>query len=204
MERAVERIADAAGRGHDVVRLWEETTEILTPLVPNLRGPCCYTLDPASLLITSHFNPAMSYELPEEMLRGEYLDDNVHDLASVARSTEGISTIHAAAGGNPSKSRRWQANMELGGDQEVLVALRTRGGATWGSLGLYREPGALEFSGAELELLAAAAPVLAEGLRRALLIGEAREPDTPRRSRAPRAVRGPLDRVGHPWDRGVA
>ncbi len=55
-----------------------------------MMGPCCYTLEPASLLITSHFNPTMYYELPEQMLRDEYGSDAVHDLATVARSDSGI------------------------------------------------------------------------------------------------------------------
>ena len=179
MERGVDRIADVAARGHDVVTLWREVGEIIAPLVPNIMGPCCYTLDPASLLITSHFNPAMYYELPEEMLRGEYYDEDVHDLASVARSESGVSTIHDAAGGDPSASPRWQANMEMGGDQELLVALRTRSGATWGSLGLYRPPGEPAFEAGQLEFMRAVAPSLAEGIRHALLIGEARDPDRP-------------------------
>src|SRR5829696_3877621 len=129
--------------------------------------------------MTSHFNPALYYELPEEMLRGEYLVDDVHDMASVARSPSGVSTIHAAAGGDPSASPRWQGNMALGGDQELLVSLRTRSGATWGTLGLYRGPREEPFSADEIELLRVAAPALAEGVRRSLLIGEARDPDVP-------------------------
>lgn len=179
MQRGVDRMADIAARGHDVVTLWREADEVIAPLVPNAMGPCCYTLDPASLLITSHFNPAMHYELPEQMLRGEYYDEDVHDLASVARSPAGVSTIHDAAGGDPSASPRWRANMEMGGDQELLVALRTRSGAAWGSLGLYRPPGAAAFAPEQVAFLRAVAPALAEGVRRALLIGEACDPDRP-------------------------
>ena len=179
MDRGLERIADVSGRGSDLVTLWRDVAEIVTPLVPNLTGPCCFTLDPASLLMTSHFNPALYYELPEEMLRGEYLVDDVHDMASVARSPSGVSTIHAAAGGDPSASPRWQGNMALGGDQELLVSLRTRSGATWGTLGLYRGPADEQFSADEIELLRVAAPAIAEGVRRSLLIGEARDPDVP-------------------------
>lgn len=179
MDRGLERIADVSGRGSDLVTLWRDVAEIVTPLVPNLTGPCCFTLDPATLLMTSHFNPALYYELPEEMLRGEYLVDDVHDMASVARSPSGVSTIHAAAGGDPSASPRWQGNMTLGGDQELLLSLRTRSGATWGTLGLYRGPGEEQFGAEEIEFLRAAAPALAEGVRRSLLIGEARDPDVP-------------------------
>ena len=41
----------------------------------------------------------------------------------------------------PAAAPRWHANMQIGGDQELLLALRTRAGDAWGMLGLYREPG---------------------------------------------------------------
>jgi DNA-binding CsgD family transcriptional regulator len=176
--RALDRIVDLAGHGYDVVTFWREVTEVMTPLVPHYMGPCWYTVDPASLLVTSHFNPAMP-ELPPEWLELEYYGEDVHDLASVARSDSGVSTIHEATGGDPSRSPRWQANVEMGGDQELLVALRTRSGYPWASLGLYREPGEPLFKEEEIQFIRAAAPFLGEGAQRALLLGEARDPDGP-------------------------
>src|SRR5215204_5851740 len=178
MDRGMQRIEEVSVRGSDLVTMWRDVAEIIAPLVPHVMGPCCFTLDPASLLMTSHFNPAMYYELPEAMLRDEYLLEDVHDMASVARSPSGISTLHDATGGDPSRSPRWQANMTMGGDQELLLALRTNGGTTWGCLGLYRPPGEAYFDDASKRFLHAVAPAIAEGIRRALLIGEARDPDT--------------------------
>jgi hypothetical protein len=63
-ERALERMADVAGKGHDLVTLWDEVSDVLNPALPNFQGPCWFTLDPASLLITSHFNPVLREELP--------------------------------------------------------------------------------------------------------------------------------------------
>ena len=69
--------------------------------------------------------------------------------------------------------------MQYGGDQEPLVALRTRAGEAWGVLGLYREPGERQFNGDELDLLRTLSPQLAEGARKALLIGEALDAEGP-------------------------
>jgi hypothetical protein len=138
-ERAHDRIAALAGEGLDLPTFWLEATEILTPVVPNYMWPCWYTLDPASLLITSHFNIHMP-ELPPDALAHEYYEDDVNKLVDVVRSPSGVSTLHEATGGDPSSSPRWHANMELGGDQEMIAALRTSSGI-WGGLGLYREPG---------------------------------------------------------------
>ncbi len=54
---------------------------------------------------------------------------------------------------DPSSSPKWQRNMSMGGDQELLARLRTRSGHVWGVLGLYRAPGDKPFSEAEKDFL---------------------------------------------------
>ncbi|MBA2239782.1 MAG: LuxR family transcriptional regulator [Solirubrobacterales bacterium] len=177
-ERAHERINALARHGLDLVTFWQEASEIITPVIPHFGGACWYTLDPASLLITSHYNELMP-ELPPEWLALEYYEDDVNKLADVARSPRGASTLHEVTGGDPSSSPRWQANMELGGDQELIAGLRTLSGDIWGGLGLYREPGSPLFGAEEIEFIRGAAPTLGEGARRALLFGEASDPEGP-------------------------
>ena len=177
-ERARDRIAELAGRGLDLPTFWRESTEAVAAAVPHFMSPCWYTFDPASLLVTSHFQEGLP-EIPAEWLAHEYLEDDFHDMAGVARSERGISTLHEATGGDPSRSPRWQANMEMGGDQELLVALRTQAGDAWGMLGLYREPGRPQFDADELDFLRAVAPYLADGAQRGLLVGEASDPERP-------------------------
>jgi DNA-binding CsgD family transcriptional regulator len=177
-ERSLDKLTRLAGQSNDLVSFWREATTVLTTAVPHGWAPCWYTMDPASLLITSHFQDGMA-EFPSEWLSYEYYEDDVNQLATVARSGGGISTLHEATGGDPSRSPRWQRNMRLGGDQELLAALRTRSGESWGALGLYREPGKPFFDPIEKRFLHTAAPYLAEGARRALLVGEATEPEGP-------------------------
>jgi DNA-binding CsgD family transcriptional regulator len=177
-QRASDKIARLAWRHLDLVSFWREAAEAIASAVPYYQAPCWYTLDPASLLITSHFNQDMP-EIPGEWLAQEYYQDDVNNLADVARSRRGISTLHEATGGDPTRSPRWQANITLGGDQELIAALRTPSGEVWGALGLYREPGQPLFDAQELAFLRAVAPYLAEGARRALLAGEATDPEGP-------------------------
>jgi DNA-binding CsgD family transcriptional regulator len=177
-ERASDKIARLAGRGLDLVSFWREATGVLDSAVPHYWAPCWFTLDPASLLVTSHFDEGIP-ELPPSWLIHEYYDDDVNKLADVARSKRGISTLHEATGGDLASSPRWHANMALGGDQELIAALRTPSGQVWGALGLYREPGQPLFGGADLAFVGAIAPTLAEGARRALLVGEAVDPEEP-------------------------
>src|SRR5918993_1232199 len=66
-DRARDRIAELAGRGYDLVTFWQEATEVVARAVPHYWTPCWYTLDPASLLVTSHFHEGLD-ELPPEWL----------------------------------------------------------------------------------------------------------------------------------------
>ena len=176
-ERARDRIAELAGRALDLKAFWDESAEAVASVVPYYKAACWWTLDPASLLVTSHYDHGLIPELPPDWLAHEYYGDDVHDIAGVARSERGISTLHDAAGGDPSRSPRWQANAKMGADQELLVALRTATGEAWALLGLYREPGQARFGADELEFLRGVAPHLAHGARRGLLLGEAAEPE---------------------------
>ena len=167
-----------AGEGMDLPTFWRESTDAVASAVPHYMSPCWYTLDPASLLVTSHYQAELE-ELPPEWLAHEYYEDDFHSIAGVARSERGLSTLHAATGGEPSRSPRWHANMELGGDQELLVALRTNAGEPWGLVGLYREPGQPQFDDDEVDFLREVSKPLAEGARRGLLVGEASDPEGP-------------------------
>lgn len=178
LRRAAERITRLAAEPKDLVTLWQESTDVLAHAVPYYWTPCWYTLDPASLLITSHFHHGMA-EFPPEWLTAEYCEDDVNKLVDVSRSESGISTLHEATNGDPSTSPRWHANRAMGGDQELILGLRTRTGEVWGALGLYREPGEPLFDVAERDFLRTVAPRLAEGARRALLVGEAADPEGP-------------------------
>lgn len=178
-ERAIGRIAELSGRGHDLVTFWREATGVIGPAVPFYLTPCFYTMDPASLLITSHYHDGLP-EIPREWLALEYYQDDYNKMADVARSDRGLATLHEATGGDPRRSARYRVSIEpLGGEQELLASLRTRSGEAWGILGLYREPGQRLFGADELGFLRQASVHLAEGARRALLIGEAEDPEGP-------------------------
>ncbi len=178
MERARDRIAALAREGVDLATFWREAQALIAPVIPHYGGACWYTLDPASLLITSHFNEEMP-ELPADALMHEYYVDDVNKLSDIARSATGVSTLHEATGGDPSASPRWQANIAMGGDQELIAALRTDSGDAWGGMGLYREPGEPMFDADEIGFVRAIAPSLGAGARRALLLGEASDPEGP-------------------------
>jgi len=177
-QRAADKISRLAKQSLDLVSFWKESSEVVASAVPYYWTPCWYTLDPASLLVTSHFHDGLP-EIPEQWLADEYYREDVNKLVDVARSTRGISTLHEATGGDPTLSPRWHQNMTYGGDQEMIAGLRTKSGEVWGALGLYREAGQPLFGAEELEFVRTVAPSLAEGARRALLVAEAMDPEGP-------------------------
>ena len=178
-QRARDRIAELAGRGLDLPSFWRESSEAVAAAVPHAYSPCWFTLDPASLLATSHFQAGIP-EIPPEWLAHEYFEDDFHKMADVARSERGVSTLHEATGGDPSRSHAWNEYMRPHGvEQELLLALRTQAGDAWGVMGLYRADGQPQFDEDELDFLLVVSPHLAEGAQRGLLVGEAADPEGP-------------------------
>ncbi|WP_151082501.1 LuxR C-terminal-related transcriptional regulator [Nocardioides cynanchi] len=175
-ERSIDKIARLSGEPRDLVGYWRECTGVIASVIPHYWTPCWYTLDPASLLATSHFHEGMP-EFPPEWLAHEYYDDDVNQMVDVAGSETGISTLHEATDGDPSRSRRYTFNRSLGSDQEMVARLRAPSGEVWGMLGLYRELGQPMFDERDKQFLRAVSGHLAEGARRALLVGEALSPD---------------------------
>ena len=114
--RAEDKLARLSKQGLDMVAFWRACAPVLADAVPSDAAPCCFTLDPASGLVTSHFNEEMLV-LPPEWIANEYMDDDVNKLTDVARSPSGVSTLYEATGGDPSSSPRWHALMADGGDQ---------------------------------------------------------------------------------------
>jgi DNA-binding CsgD family transcriptional regulator len=173
-ERAVERIAALSRRGLDVAAFWRECDEVIAPIVPVLLRPCWFTVDPASLIVTSHYDAAM--RLPPEYLTHEYANDDVMNLSRLLRSPSGTATVHAATGGDPGRSEGWRQFVQpFGGDQQLAVALRTRTGAASGVVTVYRAPGAPMFTTEDAAFMKALSADLAVGAQRGLLVGEAAE-----------------------------
>jgi DNA-binding CsgD family transcriptional regulator len=177
-QQAADKIARLASEPKDLIAFWNECGDVIARVVAHQGAPCWYTLDPVSLLITSHYHDGL-VEFPAYWLAEEYYGNDVHRLVDVVGSASGISTLHEVTGGDPTSSPRWHRNIAVGGDQELIARLRDRAGHTWGALGLYREPGRPLFDAADKQFVRAVAPHLAEGARRALLVGEATDPETP-------------------------
>jgi DNA-binding CsgD family transcriptional regulator len=178
-ERALDRVAELATRGLDVDTFFREAGEAIAGAVPYSDAPCWFTLDPASLLITSSHSEE-DPKVSRDWLVWEYLEDDLMTTAKVARSRRGIQTLAAATRGEPTRCRVYREHLEpYGFKQWVELALRTRAGEAWGSLNLVREQGQPEFDDQELDFLLSLSAHLADGTRRGLLVGESTDPEGP-------------------------
>src|SRR6478735_9547836 len=123
LDRSIDKIARLSGEPRDLVAYWRECTDVVASVIPHYWTPCWYTLDPASLLVTSHFHEGMP-EFPAEWLANEYSCDDVNQMIDVARSKTGVSTLYEATDGHPSSSSRWAFNQSMGSEQEMIARLR--------------------------------------------------------------------------------
>ena len=72
-ERAADHLASLAARGLDLKGFWDEAAEAVSSVVPHHGAPCWFTLDPASLLVTSHYDHDEIPELPPEWLASDLI-----------------------------------------------------------------------------------------------------------------------------------
>lgn len=78
--RALDKMKRLAAGPRSLVDFWQQSSEVISSAVPFYDEACWYTVDPASLLITSHYNPNMP-ALPPEWLAMEYYEaDDVNKV----------------------------------------------------------------------------------------------------------------------------
>lgn len=179
-DRAQARLQRLASEGRDVAGFFAAAGEVIEAALevgPDLQYWC--VVDPSTYLMTSVHAPTCEMDL-DALMHWEYVEDDFNKTSDVARHPEGIQTLWDATGGNPERSPAYRDYCRPRGlDGEVLVALRSRFGDTWGSVRLTRRVGEPEFDRSDLAFLRAAAPFLADGVRRGLLVGEATDPEWP-------------------------
>ena len=177
--RARDTIARLAGQGLDLPTFWRESSAALARVVPHYMTPCWFTLDPASLLVTSHYQTEF-WSCRRRWLAHEYYGGRCPQAGRRRSSERGISTLHEATGGDPSRSPGWQPlHASLRGGAGTARRPAHPDGRRLGHAWSLPRAGQPLFDADELRFLREVAPYLAEGARRGLLVGEATDPDAP-------------------------
>lgn len=165
VEREIVRLSHA---GLDSRTLRFEVLRQLRAVIP-VDALFCATVDPATLLFTG----SVVEEIPEDatisFLANEFLEDDVNKFVHLARAAQPVHGLYEATRGQPARSARYRDILApLGFGDELRAALRT-GSTTWGVVCLHRELAAPGFTPEEAAFLGRVAPLLARGLRDALL-----------------------------------
>jgi DNA-binding CsgD family transcriptional regulator len=142
------------------------------------QGSCWLSLDPATLLPTSHFTREFRLDHLMQLAANEFLEDDVNKFAGLARATPPVRTMWEATRGNLSSSPRFTrllAPAGLCGDE--LRAVFLDGESVWGCAVLHRREG--RFEERDVAFVADVAAYLGEGIRRAIITTALRAGDGP-------------------------
>jgi DNA-binding CsgD family transcriptional regulator len=141
------------------------------------------TADPATLLFTSAVRDEVLAQAAPQFLEREFQKDDPIQFTRLARANSPVESLGMATKGELARSERYRemlAPMDLG---DELRAALVAGSKCWGFMCLHRERFSSNFTPAEAAFLARLVPHLAEGLRKALLLGDSRatspQPDGP-------------------------
>jgi DNA-binding CsgD family transcriptional regulator len=155
-------------RGLDLAAFLEAADQTLVSVLP-FDDSCWLTLDPATLLPTSHFTREHGIEVLMALAANEFLEDDLNKFADLARAKPPVGTLYAATQGDLHRSPRFTKVLAPYGheDGDELRAVFMDGDSAWGCVALHRHQG--RFHANDVALIADIRGYIAEGIRRAIL-----------------------------------
>ncbi|REE96672.1 LuxR family transcriptional regulator [Thermomonospora umbrina] len=175
--RARDEIVRLVHRGSPVPDFSRAVGEALGRAVP-AEGTCLMTTDPATMLPTAEF---VENGLPaDELLRLveiEVREPDFNTWARLAHADRPAGSLSEATAGDLDRSPRQREIRRPGGFSDELRVVLAGSTGTWGQLTVFREAGRPYFSSAEVEFAASIAGLIADGLRRSMLLGDAQAGD---------------------------
>lgn len=147
---------------------WCRAADALSGRLVGFDGSCWHTIDPATVLITSHLTLNLPSGFPL-LAANEYLADDVNKFADLAAAPQPVGVLSQATDGQPQCSLRWQEMLRPNGfDAELRVAFVDSAGC-WGSLILVRDRGRPDFDPETMVAVERLAGTLVAGLRRTVV-----------------------------------
>jgi DNA-binding CsgD family transcriptional regulator len=130
---------------------------------------CWHTVDPSTFMFTGVTKDSLRDEL--RLPYHEYATPDVNQWADLAKRRVPVGVLSATTDGAPQRSARFRELLQpLGIGDEMRAAFVARG-ACWGACGIFRDRGHGDFDADDAAVLARIAPHLADGFRRALMLG---------------------------------
>lgn len=155
-------------RDLDLRAFFDEADGVLARLVP-FDSSCWLSIDPATHLPTSHFSREFGADHLLQLAANEFLEDDVNKFCDLGVAPRPVGILSEVTGGDLRGSRRYVAILAPNGYEhgDELRAVFREGEASWGCLAIHRRTG--DFEPHEAALIATLGPMLAHGIRRAIL-----------------------------------
>jgi DNA-binding NarL/FixJ family response regulator len=170
--RARDEIVRVVHRTTGVDRFGRDVLRVLERAVP-FDGVGLWTVDPATLLPTGLLvRRGLDLDLLPRFIEIELGEPDFLKFRTLARQGRAAASLSDATRGDLDQSvRHCELIRPQGFDDELRVVFSDCAGA-WGAVCLLREPGRPLFEDSEVGFLASLAPLVADGLRRAAILGE--------------------------------
>jgi DNA-binding CsgD family transcriptional regulator len=141
-------------------------------------GTCLMTVDPATMLPTAEYvqNGMPAPELLR-LVEIEAREPDFNKWVQLAHADHAAASLSEATAGELDRSLRQREIRRPGGFSDELRAVLAGGTGTWGQLTVFREAKRPYFSSAEVQFVSSMAGLIADGLRRGLLLGAAQAGD---------------------------
>lgn len=157
-------------RGLPVAEFARAVGDTLAMAVP-AEGSCLMTVDPATLLPTAEF---VENGLPAagllRLVEIEMREPDFNKWAHLAGSDHPAASLSEATAGDLDRSLRHREIRRPGGFADEMRVVLAGSTGTWGELTVFRESKRPYFSTAEVQFVSSMAGLIADGLRRALLL----------------------------------
>jgi len=140
--------------------------DVLETVIP-FQGHCNHTVDPGTILFTGSVNRNVGCS-GSWLAHHEYVIEDVNKWSFLANSGRIAGATSIDTHGELSRSTRHRSHEALGFGDELRVSL-VADGIYWGASAFLRAAHEPWFTEAEVQALVALAPLIATGLRRALL-----------------------------------
>jgi len=126
-------------RGLGLAAYFDAVDHALARLVP-FEASCWLSLDPGTLLPTSHFSHAYTFDHLMQLAANEYLEEDENRFADIARAARPAASLSQATGGDLGRSRRHTTFLAPHGfaDGDELRVVFREGDVAWGAAALHR------------------------------------------------------------------
>ena len=156
-------------RNLDLGAFFEAADQTLSGLI-HFDSSCWLSLDPSTLLPTSHFTRQIDTDHLMVLAANEFLEDDVNKFADLARAERPVGILSQATGGELHQSSRFENVLKPHGYEagDELRATFLDGESVWGCVAIHRR--GEWFDDRDADLVADVSRYIGEGIRRAILV----------------------------------